>query len=79
MLITYLEKGEKDMHYDFDEDRYILDVPTECPKCGSKLELDVNYDNTHLLCPNQDCDYELDVTDEFKELEAAKNEENEEE
>lgn len=56
------------MHYDYDEERYILDVPNECPKCGSELELDVNYDSTSLLCKNQSCDYEIDVTEEFKKI-----------
>lgn len=65
------------MHYDYDEERYILDVPTVCPKCGGKLELDINYDSTHLLCINTKCNYQYDATDEFKELEQVKNEENE--
>ena len=51
------------LYYDYDEERYVLDAPTECPKCGSKLELDVDYDTTHLICSNSDCDYMLDVTD----------------
>ena len=62
------------LYYDYDEERYVLDAPTECPKCGSKLELDVDYDTTHLICSNSDCDYMLDVTAEFKELEQLENE-----
>lgn len=63
------------MHYDDELERYVLDVPTTCPKCGCKLDLDVNYDSTHLLCSNMDCDYELDATQEFKALEEAEEEE----
>lgn len=44
-----------------------LDIPKECPKCESELELDVNYETTFLLCP--ECDFEIDVTDEFNQLE----------
>lgn len=62
------------MYYDFDEQRYILDVPTECPKCEEELELDTNPDGTvYLLCPK--CDYKLDVTEEFKKLEEAEQDE----
>ncbi len=44
-----------------------LDVPKICPECGEELDLDVDYDTTTLICEN--CDYKLDVTDEFKKLE----------
>lgn len=57
------------MHYDFDLKSYILDVPTECPKCGNPLELNNEYDSAQLICTNNDCDYELDVTEELKEYE----------
>ncbi len=61
-------------YYDYDEDRDLLDFPYECPKCGSELELDVSpYDyETHLVCSNSDCDYELDVTADFEKLEELK-------
>lgn len=29
-----------------------LNIPETCPYCGSKLE----FDDTHLICPNEDCD-----------------------
>lgn len=62
------------MYYDFDEQRYILDVPTECPECEEELELDPNPDGTvFLLCPK--CDYKIDVTEEFKKLEEAEQDE----
>lgn len=57
-----------------DNSEGLLNVPTECPECGEKLELDVDYDKTTLMCP--ECDYDLDVTDEFKNLEDD-NEDNE--
>lgn len=63
------------MHYDYNEKRYVLDVPNECPKCGSELELDVDYDETHLVCSNMYCDYKIDVTDEFKQYEKVSREE----
>lgn len=44
-----------------------LDVPRVCPVCNEPLELNVDYDKTTVMCSN--CDYELDVTDEFKNLE----------
>lgn len=55
--------------YDEEEERYVLDVPTECPKCGSELEPDFDYDETHFICTNPECDYSLDVTEDFKQLE----------
>ena len=65
------------MYYDYDEERYILEVPTECPECEEKLELDPNPDGTvFLLCPK--CDYKLDVTEEFRKLEEAEQDEEEE-
>ena len=48
------------------EEEIFLDVPTECPKCGEKLEVDTDYDKTMLICSNVDCDYELDATEEFE-------------
>lgn len=73
------------MHYDFDEERYILDLPKVCPICKEKynkeveLELDIrNYDRDEteifLLCPNPDCDYSLDATKEFHELDRVEGE-----
>ena len=55
------------MYYDENEDRYIMDVPTECPLCGEPLEIDTRDDKTFLVCTNNDCDYENDATDEFDE------------
>lgn len=55
------------MYFDYEENRYILDVPNECPKCGEELELDTGYENVFLRCTK--CNYELDVTEEFKALE----------
>lgn len=43
-----------------------LNVPRECPKCGEELELDIDYEITSVMCPK--CDFELDVTEEFKKL-----------
>lgn len=54
------------MHYIVEPEGYNLDVPTCCPKCGSELEVDTGYDKTMLICINQDCDYELDATEEFE-------------
>ena len=54
------------MHYNHEEERYVMDVPTECPKCGSTLEVDTDYDKTMLICPNFDCNYEFDATEEFE-------------
>lgn len=54
------------MHYDYDQERYIMDVPTECPECGEKLELDNDVDKQTLYCPK--CDYTFDATDEFKQI-----------
>ena len=58
------------MHYNLETERFILDVPTKCPKCGSELEVDTRYgedDNfiTFLVCSNNDCDYKLDASEEF--------------
>lgn len=44
----------------------ITNLPRECPKCGAELELDTYYDETTLLC--SECDYQLDVTEEFKRI-----------
>ena len=65
------------MHYDDDRGQYILDVPIYCPNCDEKLELDVNDDpyTVFLFCENPNCDYELDVTDEFKKLNELEEEE----
>jgi len=54
------------MHYDLETERYVMDVPTECPKCGCQLEVDTDIDKTTLICSNIDCDYELDATEEFE-------------
>lgn len=42
----------------------IVNLPRECPKCEAELELDIDYDATTLLCTK--CDYQVDVTREFK-------------
>ena len=55
-------------NYNDDYERKVLDIPRECPECDSELELDVCYDNTTLICPN--CDFSLDVTDKFNEIES---------
>lgn len=52
---------------EYDENNEIANLPRECPNCEAELELDTGYDETTLLCP--ECDYQLDVTDEFKNLE----------
>lgn len=58
-----------DFENDFEDEEFFLDVPTECPKCGSKLDVDTDYDKTMLICPN--CDYELDATEEFERVAKA--------
>lgn len=40
------------MYFDDLTNRNILDVPSECPKCGENLELDIGYDNIILQCTN---------------------------
>lgn len=68
------------MYSNYDEEYYKDNTPSlphECPKCGERLELDVNYGATkgtytsQLLCNN--CDFELDVTEELKEFEWFEN------
>ena len=69
-----LMKGFFDMYNDkeyIEDERYIMDVPTHCPKCGSELEVDTDYDKTRLICSNNKCDYELDATEEFEKAEKA--------
>lgn len=38
-------------------------LPAECPDCGQKLELDVDYATSTLYC--EDCDFEMDVTEQL--------------
>lgn len=59
------------MHYNDEQGRYIMDVPTECKKCGEKLELDVDTDRQILYCPN--CDYTFDATEEFRKIENVRD------
>ena len=64
------------MHFNCEEERYVMDIPDECPKCGGKLEVDNRYgeDNTikaFLICTNNDCDYEEDFTEEFEKAAAS--------
>lgn len=46
-------------------------IPTECPKCGESLELDIDYSKDGngykktLYCSNSKCDYFIDVTKEM--------------
>ncbi len=68
------------MYYDDDLERYVLDLPRECPKCSYPLELDHDYGEepdtftTKLVCTNPDCDYELDATEEFRMVDEANDE-----
>lgn len=45
------------------------DIPKECPKCKSALELDINYAKDgngytkNLICSKPGCDFNFDVTD----------------
>ena len=75
----YNNENEFKFEEDFEDENFFLDVPTECPECGSPLELDTDYDKTRLLCSN--CDYEIDVTEEFERAakEYEMNEEDEDE
>ena len=59
-------ENENFANEEFENEDFFLDVPTECPKCGSPLEVDTDYDKTKLLCTNVDCNYELDATEEFE-------------
>lgn len=66
------------MHYDYDEERYVLDIPTECPKCGDELKLETKADGKSIVyCDKAACEYELDVTNEFQELARVQGEDNE--
>lgn len=38
-------------------------LPAECPSCGNKLELDVDYDTSTLYC--EECKFEMDVTEQL--------------
>lgn len=51
------------MYYDESRQRYIMEVPAECPDCKYDLETDICTNSTYLRCPN--CDYELDITKEL--------------
>jgi len=62
----YDYENDFELENDFEDEEIFLDVPTECPKCGSRLEVDTDYDKTMLICTNDDCDYELDATEEFE-------------
>lgn len=54
-------------HFDKKENREIMDVPTICPICGEKLKIDTCVDGRIILrCPNPKCNYEKDITTEFK-------------
>lgn len=53
----------EDNNNDYEEDNLI---PSECPKCGEELELDIDYDKQMLFCTNRSCDYSLDVTNEME-------------
>lgn len=59
------------MHYDPEQERYIMDVPTECPECGEALEPDIDIDKQRLCCSK--CDYTFDATEEFKRIEEVNN------
>ena len=64
------------MHYDYETERFVMDVPTHCPRCGAALEVDTRYGEedtikTFLICSNEGCDYELDATEEFDKAAAA--------
>ena len=62
------------MHYDFNENRFVMDIPECCPICGADLEVDTRLEEsikTMLVCSNDKCDYELDATKEFEEFENA--------
>ena len=66
------------MRYDCETERFILDVPTHCPRCNAELEVDtrcVDEENirTFLICSSEDCDYEVDATKEFEEAAEAYN------
>lgn len=59
------------MKYDAEKERFVMDLPEECPRCGAELELDTRYvgdgeTKTFLLCSNDECDYELDASEEFE-------------
>lgn len=54
----------------YDDEPKKLNLPIVCPKCEEILELDLQNDGTKILyCTNPECDYELDVTEDFKEYE----------
>lgn len=59
----------------FDDEMSDMRLPAECPQCGEKLELDIEFatnGNGHtkrLYCVNEECDYELDITNKFSDEE----------
>ena len=66
------------MKYDPETERFVMDVPTHCPRCGAELEVDTRYaeDSTtkaFLICSSDTCDYELDATEEFEKADEAYN------
>lgn len=66
------------MKYDPERERFVMDIPDCCPRCGAELEVDNRYAEdcsikTFLICSNDSCDYELDATDEFEKAEEAYN------
>jgi len=66
------------MKYDAEKERFIMDVPTHCPRCNSELEVDTRYGEdssikTFLICSNNECDYEIDATEEFEKAGEAYN------
>jgi len=64
------------MHFDDSNNRFVMDIPSECPNCGEALETDYRYGNqdsvrVFLICQNANCDYETDATCEFEKVEEA--------
>ncbi len=67
-------------YYNEELDRYILDVPQQCPVCGGELELDTNCEpdgspnnyRAELYC--NDCDYRKDFTKEFQDTDRLNDE-----
>lgn len=67
------------MKYDAEKERFIMEVPDCCPRCGAELEVDTRYADdgctikTFLLCSNEGCEYELDASEEFDKASEAYN------